>query len=241
MKLQKELAGDYFMRVDFYSTADASTVEIDTHTTAFALVKVGLDDTGALKMIDWQCLVSVAQDCISSCNSANTRISPEGARAYRPAVRTLSVDVDTGTFSSTDEWFATGWKGNSSEDPNAVLPARESDALVYDPDGGGAGVNVNVSVDASGLLPDVNCTLRVIQRYAQSYTGSLVSRAFAQGSVNDRGSDQVVLSYGNCPSGGEARQAGPSTMRLRPRHAGHRRAVDLPERGHVSAPCCPRP
>jgi hypothetical protein len=214
VKLQKELAGDYFLRLDFYSTADSSGVQIDTHTIAFSLARVGLDADGKLKMIDWQCALDIQQECRSGCNSATTRVTAEGSRAYRPAIRDLTVDEKTLVWSTNDPWFALGWKGNSAEDPSAVLPAREDDPLVYDPDGSGAGVNINLSVDGSGLLPDVNCTLRVVQKYAQSYAGTLVSRALSQGSVNDHGSDQVVLSYGNCPSGASARQAKPTTLRF---------------------------
>jgi hypothetical protein len=212
--LQKELSGDYWLRVDFYSTADATGVEIDTHTTAYSLVRIGLDDEAKLKMIDWQCAISIAQECRAGCNSATTSLSAAGSRAYRPAIRDLTVDVDSGMWSTTSEWFAVGWKGSYAEDPNAVLPAREDDPLVYDPDGNGAGVNIDLKVDGSGLLPDVSCTLRVVQKYAQSYGGTLSARALAQGSVTDTGSDQVVLSYGNCPSGGNARQAAPTTLRF---------------------------
>ena len=216
VKLQKEISGDYWLRVDFYSTADSSGVEIDTHTVAFSLARVGLDGEGKLKMIDWQCALDIQQTCRSGCNSATTRVTAEGSRAYRPAIRDLTLDENTLVWSTNDPWFALGWKGNSAEDPNAVLPARENDPLVYDPDGSGAGVNINLSVDGSGLLPDVNCTLRVVQKYIQSYAGTLVDRKLGQGSVNDHGSDQVVLSYGNCPSGASARQSAPSTLRLAP-------------------------
>ncbi len=214
VKLQKELSGDYFLRVDFYSTADSSGVEIDTHTTAFSLVRVGLDDDGKLKMIDWQCALDIQQECRSGCNSATTRVSAEGSRAYRPAIRDLTVDEKSLVWSTNDPWFALGWKGSYADDPNAVLPAREDDPLVYDPDGSGAGVNINLSVDGSGLLPDVSCTLRVVQKYVQSYAGTLLERKLGQGNVSDHGSDQVVLSYGNCPSGAKARQSKPSTLRL---------------------------
>jgi hypothetical protein len=215
VKLQKELSGDYWMRVDFYSTASESGVEIDTHTTAYSLVRIGLDDADKLKMIDWQCYVGIDQDCAAGCSNATTSIRPEGGRAYRPAIRTMTVNLETGAWNTTEEWFAVGWKGSYAEDPTAVLPARDDDPLIYDPDGAGAGINIDLYVDPSApLVPSVDCTIRVVQKYVQGYNGILMGRSLAQGNVTDRGSDQFVLDYGDCPSGADARQSAPTTMRL---------------------------
>jgi hypothetical protein len=215
VKLQKELSGDYWLRVDFYSTADASGVEIDTHTTAFSLVQIGLDDGGKLKMIDWQCFVGIEQSCQSGCSSANTSMRPEGGHAYRPAIRTMTVDLDSGAWRTSEEWFAVGWKGNYAEDPTAVLPARSDDPLIYDPDGAGDGINIDLYVDPSApLVPSVDCTIRVVQKFVQGYGGTLQGRELVQGNVTDRGSDQYVLDYGDCPSGANARQAAPTTLRI---------------------------
>jgi hypothetical protein len=218
VKLQKQVSGDYYLRVDFYSTASADAafvhVAIDTQTTAFSLVRVGLDGDGKLKMIDWQCLVSVSQNCKDGCNSATTTFSSEGGHAYRPAVRDVTLNQKNTTFETSDEFFALGWKGNSAENPAAVLPPNESDPLVYDPDGNGNGVNVAVKVDGTGGVPDQDCVLRVLQKYVESFTGTAKGGVLGQGLVVDHGSDQVVLSYGSCNSGASARQSKSTTLRF---------------------------
>jgi len=216
--LEAKLVGDYYLRSDVYSSTQESGAMIDTDATAFSLVKIGFDaKDGALKMIDWQCEVSIAQTCPRGCSNPSTKLLANGGRAYLPAKRALTVDASTGAWSTGRCAYALGWKWDFASDPNGVLPTADSDPLVYDPDGMGPGINstfsVTVPVIGAGSLNRV-CKFRLTQKIDVTYAGKLAANALGAGQLQDTGSDQKFLTTDGCDGKPSNSTRKPSTVRF---------------------------
>jgi len=216
-QLEAKLVGDYYLRSDVYTSTQQSSATIDTDATAFSLVKIGFDaKDGVLKMIDWQCEVSITQTCPKGCSNPSTKLLANGGRAYLPAKRVLTVDANTGAWSTSRCAYALGWKWDFASDPNGVLPAAEGDPLVYDPDGMGPGINstfsVTVPIGASSL--NQVCKFRLTQKIDVTYAGKLAADALGTGQLQDTGSDQEFLDKDGCEGTPANSVRKPSTVRF---------------------------
>jgi hypothetical protein len=209
--LRHRISGDYWLRMDLYTSAESNGITVNSHTTSFSLARVGVDEADAFKMIDWQCLVSTEQTCEEPCLSAAARIATGEGRAYRPAVRTLRVDPETGKWSASLVPFALGWKGNFVDEPDALLPEDERDERVYDIAGDGEGVNVDVKIVTGASTTE--CDARVVQKLSFAYSGFLEEAQFTRGEVTEKGSEQVVLG-GSCPPNVRGQKTLPYTLRM---------------------------
>ena len=199
--LQRKLSGDYWLRVDAYNTSRGSAMTVTTHAITFMVAKVGVVD-GALKMYDRQCFIDLQQ------SGATTTISAAEQSSIYPAVRTLTVQPESGQWSSNSGPYALGWDYDFSRQPDRNPPTSDSDPLVVDPAGDGPGVNVTVR---AGLT----CSLRVVQKVALLFSGTLANEQLATGSVVDHGSVQEVLKQDAlCPTDTTKLASGPDTVRF---------------------------
>lgn len=217
------LLGDYWMRADVSTTATISALTMrittTTDTEVYSLVRV-YTSSGKLKFADFQCALRISQSC-RNCTSISTELydPAKSGRAFLPAVRDLTVE-ESGAFRTTMVPYALGWKGDFGTSPSATLPTRESDPLVYNPDGGGAGVDITVRLKPNAIVPEQTCNLRVVQKIAVSYSGMLVDGSLREGAMKDEGSAQNVISPA-CNGGGtsDAPTSSPATIRLIPAKA----------------------
>jgi hypothetical protein len=215
------LVGDYWMRSDVSTTTTISAlamrIETTTDTEVYSLVRV-YSSSGKLKFADYQCALRIMQSC-RNCSSISTQLydPAKSGRAFLPAVRDLTVE-EGGAFRTTMVPYALGWRGDFGTDPNATLPTRATDPLVYDPDGGdGPGVDITVKLKPNAIVPEQTCKLRVVQKIAVSYSGTLIDGKLSEGAMKDQGSAQNVISPA-CSGGGsnDTPSSGPATVRIVP-------------------------
>lgn len=186
LKLQSQLRGDYWMRVELSSVDQAGITRVNTKITSFHQARVAFED-GQLKLFDLQCTMKFDQD-----NRTTTTISRVEQEANENAKRVIELTPDLKSWRTAPASYALGYE---PLDPNQEPPGRGGQGVV-DPGGDGDGINVRVT---NGDL--IDCTLRVTQRVTFAFNGGTIAQgALERATVDATGTKQVVVDRGSCPS-----------------------------------------
>jgi hypothetical protein len=174
------LAGRYLMRMDLYSTAEASealtTLRVRNRVSNLLLVQVstGADETHVVTR-ETLCHQVFEHFCEDGCKSWKSTNDPDVAGLFfeqRPVARELAVDGASRSLTAAKAALALGFDELDGENE---LPADRDDARVWTLGSGSAersGLFTRLVAEIPPLI-SVDCFVSTVQRFVTSFTGTL--------------------------------------------------------------------